>query len=512
MSERPSRRAAPPAAFVGKLGRPRTKRDSPIPGGPPPSSNSPGVKLPLNTRTLFLAAVFALFPPGRGVAAEKIDLKFSFGPNPVPSYTQVKSDDVYNVNRGHGFDLGSKVTFVDRAGEGFVTGENNRPFFFSSKLDPGVYRVTIALGDTAAESIATVKSETRRLMLEAVRVPAGQTKKFTFLVHIRVPHIPGGEMVRLKAREKEPILYVQWDEKDESTRLPFLELDWDEKLTLAFSDAHSALCALEIANVENPVTVYLIGDSTVTDQMMEPWGAWGQQLPRWFKPPVVIANYAESGETTASFIGELRWKKLLSEIHAGDYVLMQFGINDQRMPVAQFKNYFFQFIKETREHGATPVLVSSQNLRRLSPEGKGVQTLGAFPAAMRDAAKETNTAFIDLNAMSAALYEALGTEKLPRAFVDGTHQNMYGAYELAKCVVSGILAARLPFATGNLAEDWQPFDPAHPDALENFKLPPDPQLDPARPGGPGAPGRRGPMAGDARPAAIPPPATPSAGK
>ena len=446
------------------------------------------------------------------VAAESVDLKFSFGPKLVAGSTQVKADDSYNVNRTYGFDLGSKVTMVDHAEAGFVTGENHRPFFFSTRLEPGAYRVTVTLGDAATESITTVKSETRRLMLEAVHVPAGQTRAFTFLVHVRDPRIPGGELVRLKAREKDPILYLQWDEKDEGTRSSLLELDWDEKLTLEFSDAHPALAALEIANVENPITVYLVGDSTMTDQMMEPWGAWGQQLPRFFKPPVLIANYAESGESTASFFSELRWKKLLSEIHAGDYVLVQFGINDQRMPVDQFKNYFPQFIKDARDHGATPVLVTSQNLhtRFFDANGKGQQTLRNFPDAMRDVAREQNVALIDLNAMSLVLYGAIGAEKLPKAFVDGTHQNMYGSYELAKCVVNGILAAKLPFADGNLADDWKPFDPAHPDPMEDFKLPPDPQLDPARPGGPGAPGRRGPMAGDAPRA--PANSTPAAGQ
>jgi len=228
--------------------------------------------------------------------------------------------------------------------------------------------------------------------------------------------------------------------------------------------------------------------------MMEPWTAWGQMLPRFFTPPVVIANYAESGETTASFIGEHRWSKVLSEIHSGDYVLMQFGINDQRMPVARFKQYFVQFIDDTRKHGATPVLVTSQNLRRLDANGKAVQTLRDFPDAMKQVAKEQDVALIDLNAMSMTLYEALGPDKLPRMFVDGTHHNNYGAYELAKCVVNGIVANQLSFAR-HLVSDWKTFDPTNPDPIEAFDLPRDPQLDPARPGGPGAPNGQGPMAG-----------------
>lgn len=411
---------------------------------------------------------------------QKVDLKFSFGPQTLPGYARVTPDEAYNIKRGYGFDLGSKVATVDRGGKkgGYTTGEDGRAFFFSAKLSPGAYRVTVTLGGATNESTTTVKSETRRMMLESIHANPGQLQTRTFLVHLRVPQIPDGTTVRFKPRECDPILVVQWDDQ---TSVKFTELDWDEKLTLEFSGNHSALRSLEITNAKNPVTVYLIGDSTVTDQMMEPWGAWGQMLPRWFKPPVLIANYAESGETTASFIGERRWAKLLSEIHAGDFVLMQFGINDRRIPLEQFKKYFVQFIADTRQHGATPVLVTSQNLRKLDENGKAVQTLDGYPEAMRQVAMEQNVTLIDLNAMSMPFYEALGPEKLPKAFVDGTHQNDYGSYELAKCVVNGIVEAKLPFAK-YLAGDWKPFDPARPDPLEEFRLPPDPQLDPARPG------------------------------
>jgi lysophospholipase L1-like esterase len=443
------------------------------------------------TAILLLASVL----PAQTTAPSSIDLKYSFSAQPVAGYQQVTSADVYSPEHGYGFDLGSKVEVVDRGGarpeSGFVTGKENKPFFFSAKIPPGEYQVTVTLGDPAGTSTTTVKSETRRLMLEAAGTASGQIQSHTFLVHVRVPQIPGGGMVSLKDREKLPILYVQWDD---ATQIPFLELDWDEKLTLEFSDAHPALHAIQIRSAESPISVYLIGDSTMTDQMMEPWAAWGQMFPRFFKPPVLIANYAECGETTASFIGERRWPKLLSEIHKGDYVLMQFGINDRAIPLERFKQYFVQFIDDTIAHGATPVLVTSQNLRRLDADGKGVNTLGGYPDAMREVAKEKGVTLIDLNAMSMRFYEALGPEKLPKAFIDGTHHSDYGAYELAKCVVNGVVENKLPWAQ-YLVDDWKPFDPAHPDPLESFNLPPDPQLDPARPGGPGAPDGRGPMAG-----------------
>lgn len=409
--------------------------------------------------------------------AQSVSQKYSFGANALPGFTRVAPDAVYSPERGYGFDLGSKVT----GSAGSVAGTNNRPYFFSTKLGPGAYEVKVTLGNSTAETVATVKSETRRLNLEAVRVPAGQQKTFTFLVHLRVPQLPDGRLVRLKDREKLlDWLFVKWETEGEIT---FLELEWDEKLTLAFSDANPALSSIEITEAKSPTTVYLIGDSTVTDQMMEPWGAWGQQLPRFFKPPVLIANYAQSGETTASFIGELRWEKLLSEIKAGDFVLMQFGINDRAMQDAQFKGYFEKYIDETRAKGAIPVLVTSQNLRRLTPEGKGTNTLGTKPDVMRQVAREKNAALIDLNEMSMRLYEAIGPEDLPKAFTDGTHQNGYGSYELARCVTQGIIDLKLPIAA-HVVDDWKTYDPAKPMKAADFKLPDDPQLDPYRPGGP----------------------------
>ena len=112
-------------------------------------------------------------------AQEKSDLRFSFGPKPIPGFTQVKPEEAYNVNRGYGFDLGSKVSVVTRDGgsadplaAGFTIGDNGRPFLFSAKLPPGAWRVDVTLGDATAETVATVKTETRRLMLEAVHVLA----------------------------------------------------------------------------------------------------------------------------------------------------------------------------------------------------------------------------------------------------------------------------------------------------------------------------------------------------
>ena len=441
------------------------------------------------------------------------DLNFSFGPTAPTGATAVTPENNYTIERGYGFDLGSAVAAEPAAGGAAVSvhGVNGRPFFFSAKLAPGAYLVTVTLGSAQHAATTTVKSETRRLMLESVPTAAGQFETRSFLVHIRVPQIPGGGVVRLKPREKDIYqVFLYWEEGRPQT---LLELDWDEKLTLEFSGEQAAVAAVAIRPAVKPVTVYLVGDSTMTDQNMEPWGAWGMQLPRWFRPPVLIANYAQSGESAASFFSEQRWPKLMSEIHAGDYVLVQFGINDRTLPAAQVRNYFSRFVNETRAKGATPVLVTSQNLRAqfFDANGKGQQTLGGYPDAMKAVAQELNAPLIDLNAMSTVLYEAIGAEQLPKAFVDTTHQNDYGSYELAKCVVQGLIDAKLPFVAGNVVSEWKPFDPAHPDTMEDFHLPHDPQWDPKlRPGTMALPTTPIPIAGRPGEMASPPPPTPAA--
>ena len=116
--------------------------------------------------------------------------------------------------------------------------------------------------------------------------------------------------------------------------------------------------------------------------------------------------------------------------------------------------------------------------RNFDPKGKITNTLGEFPEAVRQTAREEKVALIDLHAMSAAFYETLGPEKSPLAFGangrDATHHSAYGAYELAKCVVEGIKTNKLELVR-YLGDDVPPFDPAHPDSPEAWSVPASPE-------------------------------------
>ena len=77
-------------------------------------------------------------------------------------------------------------------------------------------------------------------------------------------------------------------------------------------------------------TMFLLGDSTVTDQRYEPGASWGEMLPAFLRPDIAIANNAESGETLKSFLTGLRLDKVLGQVRPGDFALIQFGHNDQK--------------------------------------------------------------------------------------------------------------------------------------------------------------------------------------
>jgi lysophospholipase L1-like esterase len=398
--------------------------------------------------------------------APAVPLKFSFGPStPPPGFTQVLLDTAYTPDRGYGFEPGSVFRAITRTNNnGHVSSfcTSDQPFLFSVALPEGNYNVKITLGDPDAPSTNTVKSESRRLMLEHVVTAPGQFETRTITVNIRTPKLTGGGQVRLKNREKGVF-------------------HWDDKLTLEFNGSRPALCSLEFAPNPNAITVFLLGDSTVTDQPKEPWNSWGQMLTRFFKPGVAVANHAESGESLKSSLSAHRVEKVLTSLKPGDYVFIQFGHNDQKdratNALAGYKRNLEKLLADIRERKATAVLVTS--MERMA--GIEKDTLGDYPSTMQEVAKQNDVALIDLHAMSRVLYRALGPQ-LKQAFQDGTHHNAYGSYELAKCVIEGIRQNRLPLAK-HIVDDVPPFAPAHPDSLATFDIPASPSQASLKPEG-----------------------------
>ena len=392
---------------------------------------------------------------------------FDFGRTKTqPGHKRVGSDTFYSKASGYGFEPDARISCVERQTKDVPSGfcASEKPFYFSVALPEGNYFVRITFGDFAKESRTTVKAELRRLMLERVDSPAGKFVTRTFVVNVRTPAIPGGGEVKLKDREKTTEAWA-----------------WDEKLTLEFNNSHPAISTIEITRADKLPTIYLLGDSTVCDQPSEPYNSWGQMLTRFFNPIVAIANNAESGESLRSSLNARRLDKVASSLKPGDYLLIQYGHNDEKEKgegVGAFTTYkadLKKFVEVARAHGATPVLITPVQRRTFDVQGRITNSHGDYPEAVRQVAQEEKVALIDLHAMSTKFYGALGPEKSKLAFKegDGTHHNNYGSYELAKCIVEAIRAQKLPLAKF-LTSDVRPFDPSRPDPLESFDLPASP--------------------------------------
>ncbi|HVX83533.1 MAG TPA: rhamnogalacturonan acetylesterase [Phycisphaerae bacterium] len=440
---------------------------------------------PLPAAITLLAAAASLamapVPPGQHATS----FSFSFG-GKVTDATPISPDTLFTPERGYGFEPDTNVPgpgiqpmpatqpALQSAGPAITSNER---FIFSVAVPPGNYTVTVTLGNPDTDAATTVKAEARRLMLDQIHTQKGEFVKKSFTVNVRSPHIANDGDVKLDPREPG-------------------SFTWDDKLSLEFIGTHPSVSALDIQKADHVTTVFLCGDSTVTDQPRDPYGTWGQMLPVFFKPSVAVANYAESGETLKAFKFENRWDKVMSEVKPGDYVLLQFGTNDLNKsgrnamwPADQpsgdwsktyseantdYKKLLEDYSAQIKAKGATPVIVSPMTKIDMRSGEVNEAGLRDYPQAAVAAAKESNTALIDLNAMSVQLVKALGPTLAPRAYVEGLHSKDYGGYLFARCIVEGIRQDKLPLASA-LNDLATPFDPAHPEPQPDaFTLPLEP--------------------------------------
>lgn len=248
-----------------------------------------------------------------------------------------------------------------------------------------------------------------------------------------------------------------------------IKVDKPGKYTVVTSDENgnvkSTSITIGIKKNGEIYTIYIIGDSTVSDyhSVFYPQTGWGQVLPYFFDDSVIIENKALSGRSAKSFYND-HWQEIKDSLKPGDYVLIQFGINDAKSddtnrysePFTTFKAYLTSFVDETKAKGAHPVLVST--VRRNSWNNTTPPTVydawHDYPVATRQLAGEINVPLIDLDQLSVPLYEGLGPDYVgpfihlvldPKEYSnypDGKNDNVHfqemGAIEMAKLVIGTI--------------------------------------------------------------------------
>lgn len=363
--------------------------------------------------------------------------------------------------------------------------KNTAPFYFSVKLPDGNYKVKVVLGSKKRAANTTVRAESRRLMTDNITTAKGKFNVCEFIVNKRSPQINDKERVRIKDREKN-------------------YLNWDDRLTLEFNGTSPAVKSIHIERDDECPTIYLCGNSTVVDQNSEPWASWGQMIPRWFNANIAIANHAESGLTAGSFISQNRLSKIMSTLKSGDYVICEFGHNDEKEKGPGSGAWYHYsrnlkiFIDNVRSKGANIVFCTPTQRRFFLEDNKTIkETHGDFPAAMKAVAERENVPVIDLHEMTRDFFQSLGYEDSKRALVhypantfpgqskelaDNTHFNPFGAYEVAKMVIMGMKQLNLPILQ-NLKNDFKDFDPKHPDNWKEFLWYPAPSADIVKPDG-----------------------------
>jgi lysophospholipase L1-like esterase len=221
-----------------------------------------------------------------------------------------------------------------------------------------------------------------------------------------------------------------------------------------------------------PVKVYLIGDSTMclypTRQL--PINGWGMPFANYFDQTVTIDNRAKGGRSTRTFLAENRWQPIVDSLKAGDYVLIQFGHNDEGpppqyadryTPVPDYKVNLAKFITEAQAKNAIPILITPVSRRNFDKDGHAKETHIEYTKAVFEIGAQYHVPVIDLDKKSRDLYQQLGLDRSKILFMeldsaehpnyplgrhDNTHFNEYGARKLAEIVINDMKEQHLPLA------------------------------------------------------------------
>lgn len=241
--------------------------------------------------------------------------------------------------------------------------------------------------------------------------------------------------------------------------------------------------AISSFRADKTKTIFMIGDSTMANKDIsgdKQERGWGMMLQNYFDDGIIVDNHAMNGRSSKSFINEGRWKAVLDRIMPGDYLIIQFGHNDEKTdsarhttPGTTFDANLRRFVREAREKGATPILMNSVVRRNFSDSKTAVadddlrdnsskqlaegdtliDTHGEYLVSPRRVAKEMGVVFVDANKITHDLEQSMGKEgskklhmifkpgetpSLPDGRQDNTHYNIFGANKVA-----GLLADAL---------------------------------------------------------------------
>ena len=204
---------------------------------------------------------------------------------------------------------------------------------------------------------------------------------------------------------------------------------------------------------QKPIKVFTIGDSTMANKSSATERGWGMLFPQFVDASLVtVSNHAADGRSTKSFIDEGRWTTVVNQLSEGDYVLIQFGHNDEKTdaslhtdPQTTYKQNLTKFVGETRAKGANPVLLTPIVRRMFGSDGNLTHEHEEYAEAVRQLAAELDVPLIDMTLLSSQYENIAGIvgsrslhEYFPGSEIDNTHLCQLGAYITARCVAEQI--------------------------------------------------------------------------
>jgi len=296
-----------------------------------------------------------------------------------------------------------------------------KPLKIQHIVPNGNYKVNLSI-TAKADTIYTVYSQNRRFAVKDAKIQAGETQTITFIVNVC-------DYIRRDAAHKADGVEIY----------------------IACDDAISAVASVSQADVP---TLYIIGDSTVTDQPCEypydpekTYCGWGQVIPMFFDKGIAVSNHAESGATTAE-TRNIHFNAIKDKIRQGDYLMIEFGHNDQKQPeLGAFDGYAKNlrwFVEYARTRNVLPILNSSINRIIFDEDGKILNLLGDYRDAVQSVSEEFNIPFIDMLGATTDFFEPLGLYHAKKYFrhdggeQDYTHTNDLGG-EIAAKLCAGLI-------------------------------------------------------------------------
>jgi lysophospholipase L1-like esterase len=218
------------------------------------------------------------------------------------------------------------------------------------------------------------------------------------------------------------------------------------------------------------IKIWLIGDSTMSIKEVKayPETGWGMPFVNFWDSTVTVDNRAKNGRSSKSFIAEKLWQPVVDNLQEDDYVLIQFGHNDESKDKGErystpdeFKANLLRYITESRSKKAIPVLITPVARRKFDESGKIMETHGEYPGLVKQVAVENNVPLIDLGEKSKLLLQQLGPEaskylfnylvpgenpNYPDGRQDDTHFSELGARKIAEIVLAEIKNLKLELA------------------------------------------------------------------